>query len=250
MSQSPIPITQGSGASSVAAELVSGTSYQQIQVYGGGGASVLSINPDGSLSASVIGTPTVKITGNPSISGTVTVVGMQGASVSGTVGASIIGQLPGGTAVIGSVATLQGTVPWIISSVYGNISGSVVGFQGGARTISGSVFTILAPVASLVSGLTSVLTTTTQVSVIGTPAGAQRYYLTNLTATNAAAVGTFVNFYDGPNIVFSGFAAASGGGFSAAFPVPIRLGSLNTALGVAITIQASVVANASGYTAA
>lgn len=46
------------------------------------------------------------------------------------VGASIFGQLPAGTAVLGSVTVLQGTNPWNISSVYGNISGSVVATQG------------------------------------------------------------------------------------------------------------------------
>ena len=36
-------------------------------------------------------------------------------SVSGTVDASLIGMLPGGTNVLGSVATLQGTNPWVMS---------------------------------------------------------------------------------------------------------------------------------------
>lgn len=40
------------------------------------------------------------------------------------VGASIFGQLPAGTAVLGSVATLQGTNPW-------NVAGSVAAFQAG-----------------------------------------------------------------------------------------------------------------------
>lgn len=81
-------------------------------------------------------------------------------SVSGTVGASIIGQLPAGTAVLGSVAALQGTNPWIVtSSIAGglfpitgsvaatitntnvNVSGSVVAFQGAGW--SGSVFAIV-----------------------------------------------------------------------------------------------------------
>lgn len=235
MASNIIAVTEGSGKN-VATETVGSTDFQRIEVVGQGGASVLSVLADGSIKASVYGNVTATFGGN--------------ASVSGTVGASVIGQLPAGTAVIGSIATLQGTTPWIISSVYGNISGSVVGFQGGARTVSGSVLTVFAPVASLVSGVTSILTTTTQVSVIGTPAGAQRYYITQLTATNAAAVGTFVNFYDGPNIVFAGYAAASGGGFAATFQIPLKLSSLNTALGVATVSQASVVANAVGYTAA
>lgn len=43
----------------------------------------------------------------------VTIASVPPQSVSGTVGASIIGQLPAGTAVLGSVAALQGTSPWI-----------------------------------------------------------------------------------------------------------------------------------------
>lgn len=76
---------------------------------------------------------TVQISGTPSISGTVNIVGttsvsgtvnINPASVSGTVGASIVGQLPAGTAVLGSVAVLQSTNPW-------NIAGSVASFQQG-----------------------------------------------------------------------------------------------------------------------
>lgn len=44
-------------------------------------------------------------------------------SVSGRVDASMVGMLPGGTNVLGSVATLQGTSPW-------NIAGSVLAVQG------------------------------------------------------------------------------------------------------------------------
>lgn len=53
------------------------------------------------------------------------------------VGASVFGQLPAGTAPLGSVATLQGTNPWVITgSIQGfpanqNISGSVVSFPQG-----------------------------------------------------------------------------------------------------------------------
>lgn len=55
------------------------------------------------------------------------------------VGASLMGQLPAGTALIGSVAVLQGTNPWNISSVYGNISGSVVATQGTNPWVIGSI---------------------------------------------------------------------------------------------------------------
>src|SRR3990167_6329414 len=51
-------------------------------------------------------------------------------SVSGTVGSSIVGQLPAGTAVLGSVATLQGTNPWTTtfsnSSILATQQGTVI----------------------------------------------------------------------------------------------------------------------------
>lgn len=74
------------------------------------------VNTDGTLNARIIGS--VATSG-----GTFT------GSVSGTVGASIIGQLPTGTGVLGSITALQGTSPW-------NIAGSVAAIQSGPRTTS------------------------------------------------------------------------------------------------------------------
>lgn len=116
MSQTPVPITTGSGAASVAAENVAGISYQQVEIIGQGGSSILVVNTDGTLNARIIGS--VATSG-----GTFT------GSVSGTVGASIIGQLPTGTGVLGSITALQGTSPW-------NIAGSVAAIQSGPRTTS------------------------------------------------------------------------------------------------------------------
>lgn len=261
MSQTPVIITPGTGGASIAAELVSGTSFQQIEVYGGGGSSVLSINPDGSIKASIIGTPTFSISGN--------------ASISGTVGASIVGQLPAGNAILGAVAaSISGVV---------NVSGSVVGFQGGTQitSISGVVIssisgtagasvigtvpvtqsgawttsvvggpvTLYAPTTSLVSGVTSVITGTASVTVLVGAPGGQRNYITHILATNAAATATFVNIFDGGNVVYSGYAAASGGGFSATLPAPLRQSSAQGALCVSTPTQASVVVAVSGYTA-
>lgn len=114
----------------------------------------------GTVGASVLGTVPVTQSGawTTSVVGTVFVAGSVAAiltgtvnqSVSGTVGASIVGQLPAGTAVLGSVAVLQGTTPWLISSVYGNISGSVVAFQGAGW--SGSVAAVITNTNVNVSG--------------------------------------------------------------------------------------------------
>lgn len=239
MSQTPVIITPGTGGASIAAELVSGTSFQQIEVYGGGGSSVLSINPDGSIKASIIGTPTFSISGN--------------ASISGTVGASIVGQLPAGNAILGAVAaSISGVV---ISSISGTAGASVIGTvpvtQSGAWTTSvvGGPVTLYAPTTSLVSGVTSVITGTASVTVLVGAPGGQRNYITHILATNAAATATFVNIFDGGNVVYSGYAAASGGGFSATLPAPLRQSSAQGALCVSTPTQASVVVAVSGYTA-
>lgn len=56
------------------------------------------------------------------------------------VGSSIFGQLPAGTAMLGSVVAYQGVVPWTIGSVYGNISGSVAATITNTNVnVSGSV---------------------------------------------------------------------------------------------------------------
>lgn len=198
MSQTPIPISQGAGQSSVAAELVGGTSWQQIEVYGGGGASVMAVNPDGSIKVSVLG-------------------GFQ-SSVSGQVGASIIGTVP---------VTQSGT----------NIT-----------SISGVVNTY-APTASFVSGVTSIMTQTTSVLVLPAAAGGQRNYVTNLLVTNGSAVSTTVSLVDSGRVIYSGYAAASGGGFALSFPAGLQQPSLTTALYAVSSVQASVIVAASGYTA-
>lgn len=79
-------------------------------------------------------------------------------SVSGTVGASIIGQLPAGTAVLGSVATLQGTNPWIVVS----------SLAGGIFPVSGSVSAVIIGNASVSGTVGASIIGLTPVSVIGT----------------------------------------------------------------------------------
>ena len=94
------------------------------------------------------------------------------------VGASIFGQLPAGTAPIGSVATLQGTVPWIISSVYGNVSGSVVTIQSG--TVIGSVIGAIAPTGTV----TSVQATASTLNLLAANTGRRGATVGNYSATS------------------------------------------------------------------
>lgn len=78
-----IPISTGSGAASVAAEAVGGLQYQQIEMLGKGGASVLAINPDGSFNASIIGSPKVTVSSLISVPGTVSTVNSSTSTLGG-----------------------------------------------------------------------------------------------------------------------------------------------------------------------
>lgn len=219
---SNIPVTGGSGYT-VATETVGGVEFQKVELYGAGGSSVASIAPDGSIKVSVIGTLTVSTH-----------------SVAGTVGASIIGTVP---------------VTFVNSSISGQVGASVIGtvpvVQSGTviSSVSGLVVTSPAPLASLVSGVTSVLTGTGQTSVL-TAAGTNiKNYITHIIATNAAAVGTFVDIKDGGgNVLYSGYAAASGGGFSATLPAPL-VGSANKSVDAQPRVQASIIVAITGFTA-
>jgi hypothetical protein len=124
-----VPITEGSGASSIAAELVGTTKYQQIKVTDGtpGGTTGLIVNADGTL--------------NARISGSVLSAGSTfNGSVSGTVGASIIGAPPANLFVGGNLVTTANPVP-----IQPPASGTLpVTIPGSVITVSqGSVGTVI-----------------------------------------------------------------------------------------------------------
>lgn len=196
---------------------------------------------DGSLKASIYGN--IGITGN--------------ASVSGTVGASIIGLPPvnltqisgGNNGITGNGAVGTNTLRVAIATDSAGPS-SVVAFQGGTRINSGSILAYMAPLSSLVSGVTSIHTLTTAVSVLAAAPGAQRNYITAITVTNGAASSAFVDIVDGATVIWSGFAAASGGGFAQAFPTPLRQPTQVAPIEARVSAQASVKVAISGFTAA
>lgn len=165
-----IPITNGSGQSSVAAEAVSGLQYQQVEVYGAGGASVLGVNPDGSLRASIIGIPTVLV------GGSVTAISTAAAnqSVSGTVGASVIGNV---NTTITSIATAGGAIPVTFSaaanqSVSGTVGASVIGtVQANIATINGTTPLMAAQALGVSTTNTSVITVNQSSSIIAVATG-------------------------------------------------------------------------------
>lgn len=104
---------------------------------------------------------------------------------------------------------------------------------------------------NFVSGVTSAMTATTSTSLISAPASGLRNYITHIIGTNShATVGTFINIQDGSGgtVLYSGYAAAVGGGFSITFPTPLRQPTTATALYVVnVTTGSNTVVAASGY---
>lgn len=109
--------------------------------------------------------------------------------------------------------------------------------------------------ASLVSGaITTAMTGTTSVSLIGAPGGGLRNYITQITVSNShATVGTDVIIQDGSGgtTLYTIPAAAVYGGSVVTFPAPLRQPTTATAIFCAnVTTGASTKVSASGFTAA
>lgn len=174
-----IPITQGSGQTSIASEKIGVNDFQQIEIYGGGGASVLSVNPDGSFQASIIGIPAVKVQGSIAvaiISGSIaaTFTPPANQSVSGTIQADIRGSV--------AVAIISGSIaatftPPANQSVSGTVGASIIGLPpfiiGGSTNASVITVGSSAPANQSVSGALfisgSVLLGSSNASVITVP---------------------------------------------------------------------------------
>lgn len=101
---------------------------------------------------------------------------------------------------------------------------------------------------NFVNGTTAAITDTTSTSVIASAGGSLRNYITSCLVTNShATVGTFVKILDGASIIYEGYAAAAGGGFSATLPVPLR-GTAATAVNAQpVTTGANVIVSCAGY---
>ena len=128
-------------------------------------------------------------------------------------------------------------------------SASATAFGGtGGSGIGSPVIVSYSDHGSYVSGFTSDITGTSDTAVIAAQGAGVRIYVTHILVTNShASTGTFVNIKNGSTTIYTGYAAAGGGGFSATLPVPLRL-SANTALNAACATTASNVrVSASGF---
>ena len=128
-----------------------------------------------------------------------------------------------------------------------SVLGTVAVTQSGAW--SASIYGTYTTPDNFVSGVTSVMVTTASVLALTAPGGTSRNYVTHIMATNGGAVGTYVNIVDGGQVIYAGYAAASGGGFSATLPTPLKQPTSVQALYAATTATSSVVVAMSGYKA-
>jgi len=101
---------------------------------------------------------------------------------------------------------------------------------------------------NLVSGKTAAITDTTNTQVLAAAGAGVRNYVTTILVTNShATVGTLVKINDGSTEIFSGYAAAAGGGFAISLVSPLR-GTANTAVNAQCgTTGANVYVSATGY---
>ena len=155
----------------------------------------------------------------------------------------------------GGALTVDGTVTANLgdtdNAVLDAIAASVAGATPAGTNNIGTVAPYAQP-ANFVSGATASITDTTATQVIAAQGAGVVTYVTSVMATNGDAdTGTFVNITDGSGgtVLWSGFAAANGGGFTHTFPTPIKT-TANTALYCAcVTTGATVRVCAAGYKA-
>lgn len=151
---------------------------------------------------------------------------------------SIVGSLPAGTAMIGGITSIVGSLPGGVALI------------GGITSIIGAVTPYAQPV-SYVFGVSSIISKTTADSVLSAPGASLRNFVTQITVTNGSATATHVLIKDsGAGVMHAGYAAASGGGFSASFPVPLRQATQNASVDIVSSAQASITTAISGYVAA
>jgi len=109
----------------------------------------------------------------------------------------------------------------------------------------------IAPNANEVHGTSGAITDTTSTQVIAAQGAGQRIYVTSLLVTNShATVGTLVTIQDdagSPVVLFAGYAAPAGGGFSLTFPTPLSTTANQKLMAICGTTGANVYVSANGF---
>jgi len=187
-----IPITEGQGQSSVAAEQIGAIKYQQIKVIGGetGSTSVMGVNPDRSINVSVLGV--VATSGSSIIAAT----SVMGANDTETNSQAMFAGVNNGK-VVGVV------YPMVFNgSSWGRMRGDTTGgLIVQARGTSSFIGVIKGSVATaLLDSSASVITVSQNSSVISVPVGSVITVWQD-SSVLAVPVGSTINVWQTPSIV-------------------------------------------------
>lgn len=130
------------------------------------------------------------------------------------VGASLFGQLPTGTAVLGSVAALQGTNPW-------NMAGSVAAFL---NSTNASVITVVKPYSTSGTEFTAVGSiVSTSVTLLAASVSGKKHYITDFFFANSGSANPVITFQDGStSIIGYTIVPTLGGSNAPGITTPLR----------------------------
>lgn len=277
-----IPISTGSGAASVAAEAVGGLQYQQIEVLGPGGASVLSVNPDHSINVSVIGGiqigGSVLAVGNHSVSGAINVSGsvllgssnasvityLQSSSIIAINAGSVVGIIPGSVITLWQSPSIVGTYvedsahtsgdKGLLSlNVRNDTLASVTSADGdyGALALgpAGEGVTVNAPFTKWVQGTADLrVVLGSSVTAIAAQGASVFTYITGVQVANFGSASVLVTLAGGLGSILGYTIAPAGGGSNIIYTNALKTGA-NSAFTASINGTASVLVSAQGFIA-
>lgn len=266
-----IPISFGAGTASVASENVAGVFFQQVELYGAGGGSVASIDPEGSLKVSVVGTiKTVAPAGSIiAVSGTVT---FPAGSVTAVTFAAAANQSVSGaiTAPPGSViGTYFGLTPSIVGtyaedaphtsgdkgvfslSVRNDTQTSITSNDGDYSPFAvgptGALIATDAPITKWIQGTADLrVVLGTSVAVMAAQGASVFTYIREIQVANMGSASVLVTFAGGLGSILGYTIAPAGGGSN--FITRMKTGE-NSAFTASISGTASVLVSAQGFTA-
>lgn len=271
-----IPISTGSGVASVAAEAVGGLQYQQIEVMGQGAASTLAINPDGSIKASIVGTPSFSLSGSGSvvavIPGSVITVFKDSSILAVPVGSvvtvlqsSSILSVPTGSvitvwqtpSIVGTYAEdaahTSGDKGLFTLAVRNDTMSSITSASGDYSPVAvgpiGENVVANAPITQWIRGTADLrVVQGASVTAIAAQGASVFTYITGVQLANMGSASVLVTFAGGLGSILGYSIAPAGGGSNILYPNALKTGE-NSAFTASISGTASVLVSAQGFTA-
>ena len=251
-----IPISTGTGAASVAAEVVSGLQYQQIQILGLGGSSTLGINPDRSLNVSVIGAPNVTFANSSILAVPV------GSVITVIQGSSILSVPVGSTIAVIQAASIAGTYAEdaahttadrgiFVLGVRHDLLSSITGADSDYSPLgvgpTGAMTVHDAPITQWIQGTADLRTVLgTSVLVMAAQGASVFTYIREIQVANFGPSSVLVTFAGGLGSILGYTIAPAGGGSN--FITRLKTGA-NSAFTASLNGTASVLVSAQGFNA-